>query len=360
VGVKIREKRGRLHLDIYHQGRRWWEALGLSLGPDAATNRETRRLAEVIRQKRELQLVSGEWDLVDPTAGRRLLYDYAAELSGKKKGDRHLAQSLSYLAAYDRTIRLSAVSPAWLEGYKAHLLEAGTLAQISAHEYFAALKRVLRQAMRDRLLVRNPATDVKGIRKPESVKEYLEPAELDRLAATPLGGKLGAEVKRAWLFGYFTGLRVSDLKRLAWDRVRRDPRQVLMRQQKTGRVVGIPIHEAAWALIDDRAIHRREELVFPLLSATLTDTNKYLKRWARLAGVDRKIGWHMARHTFATLALDGGANIRAVQELLGHTDLATTAVYLKATDRAKREAVEGLPEVRVPKRGGEITPRSTA
>ncbi len=103
---------------------------------------------------------------------------------------------------------------------------------------------------------------------------------------------------------------------------------------------GIPIPESV-----------REEYVFPVLAATRVGTYQYLRAWRKRAGLDKPVGWHTARHTFATLALEGGADFFTVSKLLGHTKPATTAVYAKATDRLKREVVEGLPEIHISEDG---------
>jgi hypothetical protein len=76
MSVKIRKKRGKLYLDIYENGCRKWEALHLSLTDDKAHNKEAMRLAEICRAKRELQVVSGEWGLIDPVAGKQTLYSF--------------------------------------------------------------------------------------------------------------------------------------------------------------------------------------------------------------------------------------------------------------------------------------------
>ncbi|MDR1301459.1 MAG: tyrosine-type recombinase/integrase [Treponema sp.] len=73
--------------------------------------------------------------------------------------------------------------------------------------------------------------------------------------------------------------------------------------------------------------------------------NSYLTRWAKKAELEKKISWHTARHTFAVVSLEAGAEIYTILKLLGHTNLKTTQVYAKATDKMKREAVNGLPEI---------------
>jgi len=343
MGVKIREKRGRLYLDIYQAGKRRWEALGLSLGPDKATNKETWHVAEIIRQKTELAYVSGEHGLIDPNEGRRQLVSYAEELAKGSDPKNPLPKSLRYLRLYAKGITVGSVNEKWIEGYRTFLLEHDAIGKSTASKYLSALTMVLRRAVRDRVIPRNPADAVRGIKSPEVVKVSLTPEELVRLAHTPLGGVLGAEVRRAFLFAALCGLRISDIRSLAWGDIDSEKMAILKRQKKTSSVVGIPIHESAWTIIKDDEIHRRDALVFPGLSASKTNTNQYLTTWAKAAGVDKQVGWHTARHTFAVLALDNGADIYTVSKLMGHTKIQTTAVYAKATDGMKRKAVDGLP-----------------
>ena len=188
---------------------------------------------------------------------------------------------------------------------------------------------------------------MKVITTPESDKIFLELREIQKLADTHLGGELGAEVKRAFLFGCFTGLRISDIKSLQWGDITREPLQIAKRQKKTDRRVYIPLHETAWKIINDNALHNHKSLVFPGLTQSKTNTNEYLKSWAKKAEIEKRIGWHTARHTFAVLSLESGAEIYTVSKLLGHTDLKTTQVYAKATDKMKREAVNGLPGIEI-------------
>jgi len=157
-------------------------------------------------------------------------------------------------------------------------------------------------------------------------------------------------VKQAFLFACFTGLRISDLKSIAWGDIAREPLQINKQQEKTGRKVLVPLHKVAWEIINDGAIHNHKALIFPALTKSKTNTNQYLKDWAKKAGIEKTIGWHTARHTFAVLSLEAGAEIFTVSKLLGHTNLRTTQIYAKATDKMKREAVNALPVIEIAKK----------
>lgn len=353
MGVSIREKRGKLHLDIYVNGKRTWEATGLSITADPEQNKEVWRLAEVLRSKRELQIISGEWGLVDHVGSKQSLYSYSQKVA-EETGNKRLLKALKHLERYKggNTIKLSAVTGVWFDGFQQYLLKESGLSQTTASHYSSQIRQVLHRAVRDNILAKNPASIIKGIPILESEKVHLTIDEIQKLANAPLGGKLGAEVKIAFLFACFTGLRISDIRLLTWGEIERNPLQIKKRQKKTKRFVIVPMNQTAWDLINDNQLHDKDELVFPLVGTTKTNTNQYLNMWAERVGLQKQIGWHTARRTFATLTLEQGAEILTVSKLLGHTKVSTTAVYAKPTDKLKRNAVNALPEITIAKKAG--------
>ncbi|MDR2952723.1 MAG: site-specific integrase [Treponema sp.] len=338
MGVHIRVKRGKLYLDINCNGRRRWEALGLTVPADKAQRSEIMRLAEVCRSKREAQILSGEWGLIDPIGGKQSLIGYV-----KGAGGTFAEKALRHLESYSGGgISIGAVTEKWLEEFQEYLLKKG-LSRKTASHYYGAVKQALRKAARDRVIPRNPAIGVKGISVPESDRVHLTMEEVQALAAAKAAGELGSEVRKAFLFGCYTGLRVSDLRTLAWGDIQRDPPQINKRQEKTRKKAYVPLHAEAWAIINDKKIHGFKEFVFPLLAVTKANTNKSIKGWAKKAGIGKNISWHTARHTFAVLSLEYGAEIYTVSKLLGHTDVKTTQIYAFATDKMRRDAVNAIP-----------------
>jgi site-specific recombinase XerD len=84
----------------------------------------------------------------------------------------------------------------------------------------------------------------------------------------------------------------------------------------------------------------------------MKDNNNYrLVKWGYKAGIDKHIGWHTARHTFAVMSLESGADIFTVSRLLGRTNIKTTQLYAKATDKLRREAVNALPQIEIRDQG---------
>ena len=319
MGVNIWENRGKLYLDVWHNGRRKRESLGLTVPSDRAQRAEIMRLAEICKSKREAQILSGEWGMIDPVGGKQTLIEYMKGIAEGRGQNDFVHKAVKYLESFSAgNIAIGGVTEKWLEDFQEYLLKDTGLSKKTIAYYSGAVRYALRKAARDRIIPRNPAVGVRGVSVPESDRVYLTAPEVQALASTPISGELGAEVKQAFLFGCYTGLRISDLKTLAWGDIQREPPQINKQQEKTERKAFVPLHAVAWGIIDDKSHHGYKEPVFPALSRSKTNTNEYLKRWAKKAGIEKNIGWHTARHTFAVLSLESGAEIYTLSKLLGH------------------------------------------
>jgi integrase len=347
MGVKIREKSGRLYLDIYTGGKRTWESLGLALTTDKNQNKEIMRMAEICRSKRETQLLAAAWDIQDPVAGRKKLVTYLEECAESRVNKDYITGCIRYLKKYGggSAVQLSQITPQWIDGFQRFLLNGTELSPTTAYDYSKAIRMALRKAVRENILVKNPAESVKGLSEPETDLIFLNIDEVQKLADTGLSGKLGGEIKNAFIFACYTGLRISDLKSLKWGDIERKPIQIIKRQKKTRSAVYIPLSDVAWGIIDDGPEHNPEDKVFDLLANTKSQTNRYLLKWAENAGIKKRVGWHTARRTFATWELEHGADIYTVANLLGHKKLKQAAKYAKATDKLRREAIDALPKI---------------
>jgi integrase len=352
MGVKIREKRGKLYLDIYTGGKRTWEALRLTLVNDKNQNKEIMRMADICRSKRETQLLSSSWDIQDPVAGRKRLVTYLEECAKARLNNDYITGCIRYLKKYSNggAIQLSQITPQWINGFQQFLITAKKsngerLSPTTAYDYSKAIRMALRKAVNDNILVKNPATGVKGLQEPETDHIFLNTDEVQKLANIEVSGKLGKEIRRAFIFACYTGLRISDIKSLKWGEIELSPLQIIKRQKKTQRAVYIPLKETSWRIINDGKEHNPDDKVFLLLANTQSQTNQYLIRWAGKAGIKKPVGWHTARRTFATWELENGADIYTVANLLGHKNIKQVAKYAQATDKLRRSAVAALPEI---------------
>ncbi|MDZ4745199.1 MAG: site-specific integrase [bacterium] len=126
-----------------------------------------------------------------------------------------------------------------------------------------------------------------------------------------------------------------------WSHVKSDRLNFV--QKKTGDYTHIPLADEALTLLGERP-SKKSALVFAL--PTTDDLfNRYLKRWVKVAGIDKHVTSHIARHTFATLLITQGNDLYAVQHLLGHRDIRVTQLYAKLVDERKKAAVNSLPSI---------------
>ncbi|HET7354315.1 MAG TPA: tyrosine recombinase [Gaiellaceae bacterium] len=227
-------------------------------------------------------------------------------------------------------------------------LRADGLAPTTIARRLAAVRAFFRHQVLLGSRTDNPAATVELPKRRRKLPRTLSPAEVERLLEAAAGTTPVAFRDRAigeLLYG--AGLRVSEA--VALDRQSVDLEHRLVRCLGKGskeRVVPIG-REAAEALRLYLARGRpflerrnRQELFLNARGGPLTRAGVFLilRRLAEKAGLEpERIHPHLLRHSFATHLLEGGADLRAVQEMLGHADLATTELYTHVSDRRRRE-----------------------
>ncbi|MDR2589334.1 MAG: site-specific integrase [Spirochaetales bacterium] len=349
MGVKIREKRGKLYLDIYLGGKRTWETLRLTLTPDKAQNKEIWRLAEVCRSQRETQLLAGAWNIQDPISSKKTMETYLEEYSKTYKTPGHVLGVVKHVKNFGNgaAIQVCQITPNWVDQFQQYLLNKASLSHTSALAYSKIIRAALKKAVGAGIILRNPADAVARIQEEEIELEFLNFKEVQKLANVHYDDDPYAEeVRRAFLFACNTGLRVSDLETITWKQIETSPMQIIKKQEKTRNPVYIPLNKSAQNLIG-KAENKPDDKIFDLPPKKRQNTYKLLSRWAVDAKVTKHIGWHTARRTFATMELEHGVDIYTVAKLLGHRTITQVAKYAKATDKLRRKAVNALPEIKV-------------
>ena len=349
MGVKIRIRRGIIHLVTVRGGIRSEESTGLHVTEDREQNKEIMKLAELLRSKKELLIVQGQNGMLPPDS-KVSLYDYVKKQSEQKK-DSIIYKCLPYLERFGgRQVRLTDVNPGWFEDFQERIKkDSGLKSAHTQEKYCCLIRQCLKKAVRDGLIPRDPSSGIRHISVPDSRKEFLTIEEVRRMAETPYARKgsmsesLQAEIRIAFLFGCCTGFRVSDLMQLKWKDIDEKRMEIVKRQKKTRKLVVVPVKSETLALLGKVEGHDWESLVFPELAKTHTTTNRYLHGWAQAAGIRKNVSWHTARHTDATLLLEYGADLYTVMRLLGHTRVQTTMQYAVVSDKKKKDAVANVP-----------------
>lgn len=235
---------------------------------------------------------------------------------------------------------------AWLGGIR----EAGRSRATTARK-MAAVRSCFRWLCREGLLPADPAAGLRTPRRERLLPRFLSRQEMERLLAAPQGDGLPEVRDRALLETlYSSGVRVSELASL--DEEDLDLRQGVARVLGKGRRerlagLGRFAVEALRSYLEAKrrapAPGRRGGAVFENRDGGRLSTRgiqRVVARRLAQAGLDPKISPHKLRHSFATHLLDAGADLRSVQELLGHKNLASTQVYTHVTAGRLREVYD--------------------
>lgn len=277
---------------------------------------------------------------------------YKAEVAGDKNTPAVLAALARHTYIYKGTrARLTDIDKEFCEGFIRYLSTAKSLKDqktvLSPHtqkHYYGVFCSALAMAVNEGLLEQNPVHLVRKdvrIKTIESERVYLELHEVKCLMATPYHKN---ELRQAFLFSCFCGLRISDLRRLTWGNLTSvclsgglSTFRLQIVMKKTGRPLSFNLSQAALKWLPERNGKESTEKVFRLQSSV--SVNKHIKQWAQQAGITKNVCFHSARHTFATLCLTLGADIYTTSKLLGHSNVTTTQIYARIVDKKKDEAM---------------------
>ena len=192
---------------------------GLKISTDKIQNKEVLKMAEILRSKREIQLVAQLNGIIDPESTKITLVEYMEQYSKFKGKQSQIWKVIPWIERLSDPIKLVAVTPAWFENFQARMDKESNLAPATKEKYCSRIREAFKKAVRDGILQRDPSTGIKHISVPESSKPYLEPIEIKKLIETkiPCEEKMGNEIKAGFLFAICTGLRFSDIITLAWE-----------------------------------------------------------------------------------------------------------------------------------------------
>ena len=220
-----------------------------------------------------------------------------------------------------------------------------------AHTLFARFKKIIKAAIEDDIMLKNPCTGVIiKIDNGAIKKDILSLEEIDKMWNTHYEGE-SQEIRRGFMFCLYSGLRFCDVIELKYSNVDYSNRLLKFEQAKTkghssASNVVIPLSEALLKLIGEPSEEQtRDSLIFPLPTHNMC--LKALRHWTKRAGIEKHITWHCARHSFAVNILNNGANIKTVASLLGHSGLKHTEKYTRAVDSLKEAAINSLPDFKL-------------
>ncbi|HUQ70850.1 MAG TPA: tyrosine recombinase XerC [Planctomycetaceae bacterium] len=247
-------------------------------------------------------------------------------------------------------------SPAELEvaalrGYVAYLHEC-EYAKSTIARRLACLRSFLRFCQREGLVASNPAKALRTPRAGRKLPHFLTGEQIAQLLEAPPANEPDGLRDRALLETmYSAGLRVAELVGLNLDHWDRDANILrVFGKGKKERIAPVGRHaaKALYAWLDvrqpaDNAKPADRAAVFLNRFGTRLTTRsvgRMLEKYLNITGLDQHTSPHTLRHTFATHLLDGGADLRSVQEMLGHKSLTTTQIYTHVSTQRMRDTYE--------------------
>lgn len=321
---------------------------------DKQHNKDIMELANGIKAKRELEIKNGEFGFTSnfKTKGDFLEY-FKHQL---KKKEQYKGSYGIWNATYKHLIKYTGnkllfkeIDNAFCEDFVNYLSNDAKMANnqnlipSTVKCYYTKFKACLNQAVKDRIIYSNPCNNITINNRYQHKREYLTLEEVKKIVKTECSYK---ELKKAFLFSCLTGLRWSDIEKLKWSEVQKTDNgyKIIFHQQKTNGLQYLDISEQAREYLGEEGMP--QEKVFTNLKYSVL-VNNTLSKWMNDAGINKKITFHCARHTFAVLQITMGTDIYTLSKLLGHTAIKTTEIYADIIDEKKREAVNRIPDINI-------------
>lgn len=367
--VRLREKtlsdgRRSLYLDIYYRGRRRYEFLKLHFVPeltpeDREQNRQTRIIAErkkaerivalqnLDAEYRERELMSEmsltRWLAIEESQSSEKLSDSTVAL--RKRVHTIVNQYLMSISRPD--LAMFEIDKTFCRGFIAYLRtvtnaltnDSRPISQNTQQNYQKTFIASINHAVREGYMNRNPFDEIpvsERIVKKDSTREFLTIEETKRLLSTPCRRE---DVRQAFMFAIFTGLRISDVRLLCPRHIKQSPdaksEYIDIEMKKTGDHVVVPLAQEARLFLPEPIDDDTPFFTLPT-NATVSYT---IREWMQAAEIDKHITFHSSRHTFATTLLTLGADLYVTSKLLGHRNIQTTEIYAKVVDEKKIESV---------------------
>lgn len=367
MGVKLREKPLKgggvsFYLDISHAGKRWYQFLDIRTYAARSNDefKEKFRLAKKARSTKEYQLSCDKNKLTDETKQQQDFYAFILERTAVLKVNRVYRSMINRLKDYSgkEFLPIDDVTKEFLLGFQEYLKKRGMMTG-TVYSTVHRLSTFINKAVECGYMDHNPyhmIPKTQRVKLKRRTPNYLTLEQIELLAKNSEG--IPEQLKLAFFFSCFTGLRWSDCSRLKWSQIVRqkmDDKQVTVlriQQIKTDHVTYLPLSAQALEILEARknSDENNSPYVFPDLYEPDGERVKQsagqfmMKRWRKQAGLER-LYFHLSRHTFATLTLSQGADLYTVSKLLGHTDIKHTMVYAQVVDKLKLEAIARLPKL---------------
>ena len=202
-------------------------------------------------------------------------------------------------------------------------------------KFMQFFKRIIIIARNNGILVGDPFASYK-IRLEKVDRGYLTEDEIKIILKKKMVSERLEHVRDLFVFSCFCGLAYSDVANLRQENIQKSfdgNLWIITKRQKTNTDVNVPLLDIPKMILKKYKGKLPDGKILPVISNQ--KLNAYLKEIADICGIKKNLTFHLARHTFATHLLEQGTDLRTIQELMGHTDIKTTAIYLHVSNAYK-------------------------
>ena len=242
-------------------------------------------------------------------------------------------------------IALAELEQSFIEQFHVYLKTERALKLTSICRYLDCLINVVKVSFNDGIMPRNPFASYR-YNEPTPERAFLNEAEILTLQHAALRTKKQRIIRDLFLFSCFTGICYADMKSLVWKQFEQDAHGdwwVTGNRCKTDTQYVVKLLPAALSILE-RCRDDGAERVFSFIPH-LNTVDRSLKRIAVLCGIEKKLTFHCARHTYATtICLMNGVSLETLSKMLGHKRITTTQTYAKVTQPMVDREVEMLKE----------------
>lgn len=242
-------------------------------------------------------------------------------------------------------IPFSSIDNAFVRDFHLFLRVDKKQEQNTANKYCKILKRIVTLALDNKWMEINPFQGMRFQAKATN-RQFLTEKELSTIMNKTFTLERLNVVRDIFVFCALTGLSFSDVEGLKPEHVSVDDEGnywIHKARQKTKNVCSIPYLESARAIADkyvDYPLCEKRGVLLPVISNQRM--NSYLGEIAGICGINKPLTMHIARHSFACLALANGVSMEIIARMLGHSDIRTTKIYAKVIDKSIAEQMGGL------------------
>jgi integrase len=313
--MRIYKRNDNWYIDYIFKGRRHRKKIGKS-----------KRMAELALKEVEVKIVKGEY--LGIYEEKKILFEeFAKEYLNYSKAnksstsyERDMTSLRIHLIPYLKDKYLFEITPQMIEEYKSERLKK--IKPATVNRELSCLKHLYTKAIEWSYVKNNPVSKVKKLKEPPGRIRYLEPKEINVLLAN-----CAPHIKSIAICALNTGMRRGEILSLKWSNVDLRNKTIVLKETKNNELRIIPINDHLYETLKSLPQYFKRDYVFfnNKDGDRLKSIRSFEKAVAR-AGIE-DFTFHDLRHTFASHLVMSGADIRTVQQLLGHKDIKMTMRY---------------------------------